>query len=88
VQSARASADVIVTGTFEVDMQDQAFLGPESGLAVPTMDGVDLYVSSQWLHEDHRQVAACLGMRPDRLRIILAGVGGSSRGRFLRGTHE
>ena len=30
-----ATADVVVTGEYEVGMQDQAFLGPESGLAVP-----------------------------------------------------
>ncbi len=30
-----AAADVVVTGEYEVGMQDQAFLGPESGLAVP-----------------------------------------------------
>src|SRR4051812_43325768 len=31
----RFAADVVVTGEYEVGMQDQAFLGPESGLAVP-----------------------------------------------------
>ncbi|HEX2410314.1 MAG TPA: molybdopterin cofactor-binding domain-containing protein, partial [Solirubrobacteraceae bacterium] len=46
-----AEADVVVTGEYEVGMQDQAFLGPESGLAVPAEDGgVDLFVSTQWLH--------------------------------------
>ena len=41
--------------TYEVGMQDQAFLGPESGLAVPAEDGgVDLYVATQWLHVDQR----------------------------------
>jgi CO/xanthine dehydrogenase Mo-binding subunit len=35
--------EVVVTGTYEVGMQDQAFLGPESGLAIPAEDGgVDL----------------------------------------------
>src|SRR5499427_8394539 len=29
-------ADLVVTGSYQVGMQDQAFLGPESGLAVPT----------------------------------------------------
>ena len=43
----------MVTGEYEVGMQDQAFLGPESGLAVPAEDGgVDLYVATQWLHVD------------------------------------
>ena len=73
-----AVADVVVTGEYEVGMQDQAFLGPESGLAVPAEDGgVDLYVATQWLHVDQRQVADCLGLPPDRIRLTLAGVGGA-----------
>ena len=72
------SADVVVTGDYEVGMQDQAFLGPESGLAVPADDGgVDLYVATQWLHVDRDQVAACLGLPNDKVRITLAGVGGA-----------
>src|SRR6516165_10856636 len=40
-----APADIVVSGEYEVGMQDQAFLGPESGLAVPAEDGgVELYV--------------------------------------------
>ncbi|HVV24135.1 MAG TPA: xanthine dehydrogenase subunit D, partial [Pseudonocardiaceae bacterium] len=35
VDAAADVADVVVTGDYEVGMQDQAFLGPESGLAVP-----------------------------------------------------
>ena len=55
---------VQVEGTYEVGMQDQAFLGPESGLAVPEHDGggVDLHISTQWLHSDQWQVAASLGL--------------------------
>ena len=72
------TADVVVTGTYEVGMQDQAFLGPESGLAVPAEDGgVDLFVATQWLHVDQRQVAACLGLPPEKVRLTLAGVGGA-----------
>ena len=38
-------------------IQDQAFLGPESGLAVPDGEGgVDVYVATQWLHHDRNQV--------------------------------
>jgi CO/xanthine dehydrogenase Mo-binding subunit len=59
-------------------MQDQAFLGPESGLAVAAPDGgVDLYVATQWLHVDRGQVAAALGLDPELVRITLAGVGGA-----------
>ena len=63
-------------------MQDQAFLGPESGLAVPAEDGgVDLFISTQWLHVDQDQVAASLDLPPDKVRISLAGVGGAFGGR-------
>jgi CO/xanthine dehydrogenase Mo-binding subunit len=73
-----AVADVVVTGDYEVGMQDQAFLGPESGLAVPAEDGgVDLYIATQWLHVDQEQVAACLGLPKELVRLSLAGVGGA-----------
>ena len=48
---------------YEVGIQDQAFLGPESGLAIPDGDGgVELHVATQWLHVDRDQVAAGLGL--------------------------
>jgi xanthine dehydrogenase D subunit len=75
-------ADVVVTGTYSVGMQDQAFLGPEAGLAVPDREGgVDLYVATQWLHVDQRQICAALGLPPERVRLVLAGVGGAFGGR-------
>ena len=73
-----AFAPVVVAGTYEVGMQDQAFLGPESGLAVPDGEGgVDLYISTQWLHVDRDQLAASLGLPAERVRLTLAGVGGA-----------
>jgi CO/xanthine dehydrogenase Mo-binding subunit len=73
-----ATAEVVVSGDYEVGMQDQAFLGPESGLAVPAEDGgVDLFVSTQWLHVDRDQVAASLDLPPEKVRITLGGVGGA-----------
>ena len=69
-------------GDYEVGIQDQAFLGPESGLAVPDGEGgVDIYVATQWLHVDRDQVAPCLGLPPEQVRIHLAGVGGAFGGR-------
>jgi CO/xanthine dehydrogenase Mo-binding subunit len=72
-----AVADVWVNGYYETAMQDQAALGPEAGLAVPSAGGVELHVSTQWLHMDRRQIAACLGLPEELVRITLAGVGGS-----------
>ncbi len=76
------SAPVVVAVDFEVGMQDQAFLGPESGLAVPDGEGgVDLYVATQWLHADQRQICDALGIPPEQVRLTLAGVGGAFGGR-------
>ncbi len=73
-----AAADVWAEGYYETGMQDQAPLGPEAGLAVPAEDGgIDLYVSTQWLHVDRAQIAPCLGLPEDRVRLHLAGVGGA-----------
>ena len=70
------------SGAYELGIQDQAFLGPESGLAVPDGEGgVDIYVATQWLHVDRDQVAPCLGLPPEQVRIHLAGVGGAFGGR-------
>ncbi|MFE2941926.1 xanthine dehydrogenase subunit D [Streptomyces sp. NPDC059255] len=82
--AARAAerADVIITGDYVFGMQDQAFLGPESGLAVPAEDGgVDLYVATQWLHADLAQMAPVLGLPEEKVRMTLSGVGGAFGGR-------
>ncbi|GAA3144427.1 xanthine dehydrogenase subunit D [Nonomuraea salmonea] len=71
-------AEVVVRGEYEVGMQDQAFLGPEAGLAVPAEDGgVDLFIATQWLHVDRDQLAPCLGLPPEKVRLTLSGVGGA-----------
>ncbi len=77
-----AVADVVVQGEYSVGMQDQAFLGPESGLAIPDgLGGVDLYVATQWLHVDQRQICTALGLPPEQVRLTLGGVGGAFGGR-------
>ena len=73
-----ASADVVVEAEYELGMQDQAALGPEAGLAIPRQDGgVELHIATQWLHEDLRQIAPCLGLPESKVHLVLAGVGGA-----------
>ena len=77
-----ASGDFIVEGEYEVGMQDQAFLGTESGIAFPASDGgIDLHISTQWLHSDKEQVASALNLPEELVRVTLAGVGGAFGGR-------
>lgn len=70
---------VTVEGTYELGMQDQAFLGLEAALALPDpgASGVELFIATQWLHEDRKQIAACLGLPAEKVRLTLGGVGGA-----------
>lgn len=82
IEADEQRADVVVQGEYQIGMQDQAFLGPESGLAIPGTDGgVDVYVASQWLHDDRHQIAGCLALPEEMVRVWLAGVGGAFGGR-------
>ncbi|MFM9226827.1 MAG: xanthine dehydrogenase subunit D [Actinomycetota bacterium] len=76
---ASATGAIVVEGTYELGMQDQAFLGTEAALAVPDHDGggVEVYVATQWLHEDRKQMAKCLALPEDKVRLVLGGVGGA-----------
>ena len=75
----KATGDIVVEGTYEIGMQDQAFLGLEAALAVPDPGGggVELHVATQWLHEDRAQIAACLDLPVESVRLVLGGVGGA-----------
>lgn len=69
---------VVVEGYYETATQDQAPLGPEAGLAIPDGEGgLDLWVTSQWIHIDHTQIVDCLDMDPDSVRCHPVGIGGA-----------
>ncbi len=73
-----ATGTVVVEGYYEVGMQDQAPLGTEAGLAIPDGEGgVDLWVTSQWTHEDHDQIWRSLDLAPDQVRQHPTGIGGA-----------
>src|SRR5262245_10741225 len=72
------TAAVVVKGEYEIGMQDQAPLGPESGLAIPDGEGgVDLHIATQWLHVDQSQLASVLGLPVEKVRLTMAGIGGA-----------
>jgi xanthine dehydrogenase D subunit len=74
-----ATGEIVVEGTYEIGMQDQAFLGLEAALAIPDPGGhgIELHVATQWLHEDRGQIAACLDLPVESVRLVLGGVGGA-----------
>lgn len=77
-----SGAPVEVEGTWRTGRQDQAFLGPESGLAIPDpAGGVTLHIATQDVHSDRAQIAAALALPEHQVRVELAGIGGAFGGR-------
>lgn len=76
---SNATGDIIVEGHYTIGMQDQAFLGLEAAMAFPDpgAQGVELHIATQWLHEDRGQIAACLNLPENNVRLVLGGVGGA-----------
>jgi CO/xanthine dehydrogenase Mo-binding subunit len=78
---SNATAEIIVEGNYTIGMQDQAFLGLEAAMAFPDpgAQGVELHIATQWLHEDRGQIAACLNLPENNVRLVLGGVRGGSK---------
>ncbi len=85
-----AQADVIVERTYRTPMTEHAFLEPECSLAVPAgwedpryglHDKLTIYVGSQIPYADRHQVARCLGLPEDKVRVKGAVMGGGFGGK-------
>lgn len=77
-----AVGEVVVEGLYQLGRQDPAPIGAEAGLAVPRPDGgVELHVASTDPHGDRDRAAACLGIEPDRVRLVVSGVPGAATDR-------
>jgi CO/xanthine dehydrogenase Mo-binding subunit len=77
-----AQADVIVERTYHTAFTDHAFLEPECSIARPTDDGrIEVYVGSQIPYQDRTQIAACLGVPEDQIRVVGTLIGGGFGGK-------
>ncbi|HMG43747.1 MAG TPA: molybdopterin cofactor-binding domain-containing protein [Acidimicrobiales bacterium] len=78
---AAARGPVAVAGEWTTGRQDPAFLAPEAATAEPWDDGLRLWVATQDVHADRDGVARALGLPPERVDVMDAGVGGAFGGR-------
>ncbi|MQY15769.1 putative xanthine dehydrogenase subunit D [Streptomyces sp. RB5] len=77
-----ATGDVVVEGLYRVERQDPAPIGAEAGLAVPRPDGgVEFYTASTDPHADRDLAAACFGLAPDMVKVVVTGVPGATADR-------
>ncbi|MEU7567844.1 xanthine dehydrogenase family protein molybdopterin-binding subunit [Streptomyces fradiae] len=72
------TGEVVVEGLYRIGRQDPAPIGAEAGLAVPRPDGgVEIYTASTDPHTDRDLAAACFGLPPEQVKIVVTGVPGA-----------
>ena len=81
VEAAFAESAHVVRERFVTQRVEQAFLEPESTLAVPTGDGLEIYSGGQGVWDDRNQCAAVLGIDPERITVELVSNGGAFGGK-------
>ncbi|HSR47987.1 MAG TPA: molybdopterin cofactor-binding domain-containing protein [Anaerolineales bacterium] len=82
VAAGLAEADLVLDETFHTAMTEHAYLEPECSIARPLPDGrIEVVVGSQIPYADREDVARCLGLRQDQVRVIGALIGGGFGGK-------
>ena len=77
-----AEADVVLEETFHTPTYEHAFLEPECSIGRIAEDGrYEIIVGSQIPYQDRSQVARCLGVADDQVRIKGALIGGGFGGK-------
>ncbi|MCR4428206.1 MAG: xanthine dehydrogenase family protein molybdopterin-binding subunit [Caldiserica bacterium] len=82
VESAMKRADVVLDLSFSTPFNEHAYLQPEAAVGMIDEQGrVTVFVASQWIHDDIRQIAHALALPEDRVREVLMEAGGTFGGR-------
>lgn len=82
VSTAMEHAAHVVEETYRTQAIEHAYLEPEAGLAYMEADGTLTVVSpSQNITHHRRHLAKMLGLRPNRIRMIMSPVGGGFGGK-------
>jgi CO/xanthine dehydrogenase Mo-binding subunit len=81
-ETSLSKADVIVEGEYKTPYQEHAFLQPEAGLAYTDEEGrITVVAGGQWTHTDVREIAHCLALPEEKVRVIYPAIGGAFGGR-------
>jgi CO/xanthine dehydrogenase Mo-binding subunit len=81
VEDGFRQADIVIKGTYETPIQEQAYLETEAALAYPTEDGISVLGSLQCPFAVEKAVKIVLGKSVPNVRIILAPTGGAFGGK-------
>lgn len=75
----------IINGEFSIEGQYHYTMEPQTCVANPTEDGLELYSATQWLDLTNVAVAQCLNIPVNSVNVIVRRVGGGYGGKISRG---
>lgn len=83
IEAGFAESDLVIEHTYRTPFGEHAFLEPEASLAEPDPEsgGVIVYVGSQVPFEDREEVAACLALKEEQVRVVHMPTGGAFGGK-------
>ena len=82
IDAVLKSSAHVVKGTYQTQRVEHGFLETEAAIALPLgPDRIELYVQSQGVYEDQRQIARILGVSIDKVRVKLVPTGGAFGGK-------
>jgi CO/xanthine dehydrogenase Mo-binding subunit len=83
IRRAFSEADLVIERDYSTPFVDHAFLEPESAVATLSEDGkVIVWTCTQYPFELRTQIAACLGLPEEKVRIIATPLGGAFGGKI------
>lgn len=82
VEAAFAKADIIVENTYTTQMAEHAYIEPEAGVGEYDGDMLTLWVSTQNVHFDRKEVARNLKLPVNKVRIVQTVTGGGFGGKL------
>jgi aldehyde oxidoreductase len=74
--AAMEAADVVAEAEYETGFVEHAYIEPEAGFARRVGDRIEIQACTQSPYMDRDDIAAILGIAPERVRIIPTAVGG------------
>ena len=70
VEKGFREADIVLEGTYEVASHSAAPLEPRAALAKWDGDALTVWKTSRGVHQDRAQLAAALGISPEKIRVV------------------
>ncbi len=81
VEEAIEKSAYTVTGRYQTQMIEHAFLETEASVARPYKNGVEILSQGQGVYEDRRQIASVLNLPLEKVRVIQVPNGGGFGGK-------